>query len=261
VTDGLGGKVRWTNNAAGFRSDRNFTQQPLPGVLRVLSLGDSFTAGYRVGQHETFSYLQEQWINRQYGIAEVMVAEISDPANALYYLDRFGLQLKPHIVLLGITLGNDIAQAYQGLDSHGAYILTRGDGKVHIEKNHKPMISFRQLAVYKIPPAYLISQTPGERFIRQISRWIKRRRLLRRFYQEDEAITSWGDREPPGLFDATNGFGMFTNPPPPEIEEAYRRLFRILEAFSVICRQHGMIFAVQYFPNGTRCSPRTGIEP
>jgi hypothetical protein len=33
-----------------------------------------------------------------------MVAEIADPANALYYLDRFGLQLKPHIVLLGIIL-------------------------------------------------------------------------------------------------------------------------------------------------------------
>lgn len=256
VTDGLGGKVRWTNNAAGFRSDREFTQEPLPGVLRLLSLGDSFTAGYRVDQHETFSYFQEQWINREYGAAEVMVPEIGDPATALYYLDRFGLQLKPHIVLLGITLGNDIAQAYHGLHSHGAYILTWRDGKVHIvEQNHKPLISFKQLMVYKIPPAYLMSQTPGERFIRQISRWIKRRRLLRHFYQEHEAITSWGDREPPGLFDASNGFGMFTNPPPPEIDEAYGRLFRILEAFSFICRQHAMIFAVQIFPQRYQVQP------
>ena len=33
-----------------------------------------------------------------------MVVEIAGPANVLYYLDRFGLRLKPHIVLLGITL-------------------------------------------------------------------------------------------------------------------------------------------------------------
>ncbi len=101
-------------------------QEPRPGVLRILSLGDSFTAGYRVGQHETFSSLQEQLINREYGQAEVMVAEISDPANALYYLDQFGLRLKPHIVLLGITLGNDISQTYVTLDPQGSYILTAG---------------------------------------------------------------------------------------------------------------------------------------
>ena len=137
MTDGYGGKVRWTNNAAGFRSDREFTPEPRPGVLRILSLGDSFTAGYRVGQDETFSSLQEQWINRKYGQAEIMVAETSDPANALYYLDQFGLQLKPQIVLLGITLGNDISQTYQSLDPQGSYILTLEDGKVHLENTHK----------------------------------------------------------------------------------------------------------------------------
>jgi hypothetical protein len=256
VTDGLGGKVRWTDNAAGFRSDREFTREPLPGVLRLLSLGDSFTAGYRVGQHETFSYLQEQWINRKYGEAEVMVPEISDPANALYYLDRFGLRLKPHIVLLGITLGNDIAQAYYCLDSQGYYVLTRGNGKVHIVKQRqRPVIMFDQLEAYKIPPAYLKSESPTARFIRQVSRWLKRRRLLRRFFQDQEAIMTAGDRKHLSLFDLANGFGMFTNPPPPEIEEAYRRLFRILEAFSVICRQHGIIFAVQIFPQRYQVQP------
>jgi len=255
VTDGLGGKVRWTNNSAGFRSDREFTRQPLPGVLRLLSLGDSFTAGYRVGQHETFSYFQEQWINREYGEAEVMVAEIADPATALYYLDRFGLRWKPHIVLLGITLGNDITQAYQGLDPHGGFILTMEDGKVHIDVNRKASLNNKQLEVYKIPPAYLKSESLAEGFIRQVSRWLKRRRLLRPFYQEQEVITTGGDRQHLSLFDLANGFGMFTNPPPPEINEAYRRLFRILAAFSLICRQHDMIFAVQLFPQRYQVQP------
>jgi hypothetical protein len=255
VTDGYGGKVQWTNNAEGFRSDREFTPEPRPGVLRILSLGDSFTAGYRVGRHETFSFLQEQLINREYGKAEVMVAEISDPANALYYLEQFGLRLKPHLVLLGITLGNDISQTYLTLDPRASYMLTLEDGKVHLESTHQDPLSYKQFAVHKIPPEYLVSQGFGERFIRQISRWIKRGRLLRRFYQEEEAITTGGDWQHPSLFDATDGLGMFTNPPPPEVVEAYARLFRCLEAFSLICRQHHIIFAVQIFPQRYQVQP------
>jgi hypothetical protein len=255
VTDGYGGKVQWTNNAEGFRSDREFTPEPRPGVLRILSLGDSFTAGYRVGQHETFSFLQEQLINREYGKAEVMVAEISDPANALYYLEQFGLRLKPHLVLLGITLGNDISQTYLTLDPQGSYRLTLEDGKVHLESTHQDPLSYKRFAVHKIPPEYLVSQGFGERFIRQISRWIKRGRLARRFYQEEEAISTGGDCQHPSLFDATDGLGMFTNPPPPLVVEAYARLFRCLEAFSLICRQHHIIFAVQIFPQRYQVQP------
>ena len=255
VTDGYGGKVQWTNNAQGFRSDHEFTPEPRPGVLRILSLGDSFTAGYRVGQHETFSSLQEQLINREYGQAEVMVAEISDPANALYYLEQFGLRLKPHIVLLGITLGNDISQTYLTLDPQGSYILTLEDGKVHLEKTHHGPLTYKEFESHKIPPEYLVSQSLGERFIRQISRWTKRRRLLRRFYQEEEAITTGGDWQHPSLFDATDGLGVFTNPPPPEIVEAYARLCRCLEAFALICRQHHIIFAVQIFPQRYQVQP------
>jgi len=256
VTDGLGGRVRWTNNGAGFRSDREFTPEPRPGVLRLLSLGDSFTAGYRVGQHDTFSYLQEQWINREFGEAEVMVPEIADPANALYYLDRFGLRLKPHIVLLGITLGNDITQAYQGVDPRGGYILTLGDGQVRIEVNQQATLNNKQLEVYKIPPAYLNPRGPAQRLLGPLNRWLKKQWVLERFYQEREAINTGGDRERLSLFDLSNGFGAFTDPSPPEIEEAYRRVFRLLEAFSLLCRRRGTIFAVQLFPQRYQVQPQ-----
>jgi hypothetical protein len=255
VTDGLGGQIRWTNNAEGFRSDRDFSRVPPPGVLRILSLGDSFTAGYRVDQDETFSALQDEWVNRKLGKAEILVAETEEPATALYYLDRFGLQLKPRIVLLGITLGNDIAQAYQALDPSGKYILTISDDRVRIKENHRPLISFHQLAEYKIPADYLRPETPVERFIRHAGLWLRKRRLLQRFYQDREAITSWGNRDCPGLFDPNNGFGMFTKPPPPEIDAAYQRLFRVLEAFSLVCRQQGIIFAVQLFPQRYQVQP------
>lgn len=255
VTDGLGGRVRWTTNAQGFRSDREFSRTPAPGVLRILSLGDSFNAGFRVGQDETLFHWREAWINQKYGPAEILVAETEEPSSALYYLDKFGLQLKPQIVILGITLGNDIVEVYQGLDQHGRYILTTENGTVHIETNPNSMIGFDQLAAYKIPPDYLKSETPTEKFIRRAGRWLTRRHLLRPFYQQYEAITSWGDRDNLSLFDPNNGFGVFADPLPPEIEVAYQRLFRTLEAFALICRQRHILFAVQIFPQRYQVQP------
>jgi hypothetical protein len=255
VTDGLGGQVRWTTNAEGFRSDRDFSREPGPGVLRILSLGDSFNAGFRVGQDETLAHLQNDWINQHYGRAEILVAETEEPGTALYYLDRFGLQLKPHIVLLGITLGNDIAQAYQVLDVQGQYTLTREPGGVQIKVNETPTIGFNQLATFEIPPDYLKSESPAERFFRRCDRWVRRRHLLRRFLQQHEAITSWGDRDHLSLFDPNNGFGMFTDPRPEKIEAAYQRLFRILEGFALTCRGRGIIFAVQLFPQRYQVQP------
>jgi hypothetical protein len=258
VTDGLGGQVRWTTNAQGFRSDQEFSSTPAPGVLRILALGDSFNAGFRVGQDETLSHWRNAWINRHYGPAEILVAETEEPSTALYYLDQFGLQLKPQIVLLGITLGNDIVQGYhvlEGREGRGRYILTIENGKVHIEVGKSYMYGFDELAAHQIPAEYLKSETLFERFTRKTKRWIRNRHLLGGFFQEHESIKSWGDRNHLSLFDFNNGFGVFTNPLTPVIEEAYQRLFRILEAFALLCRQHHILFAVQIFPQRYQVQP------
>jgi hypothetical protein len=257
VTDGLGGRVRWVNNAQGFRSDRDFSREPAPGVLRILSLGDSFNVGCRIDQDETFQHLRQAWLQRQYGRAENLVAETEEPATALYYLQKFGVRLKPHIVILGITLGNDIAEAYVGLGRQ--YIITIANGQVNIETS-QPRLQGINFSTYKLPPAYLRPETSLQRFIRRAHRWITRRHLLRLFYQQREAITSGGDRDNLWLFDYNNGFGVFTNPFPSEVEKAYQRLFRILEGFSLICRQHGIIFAVQIFPQRYQVQPQDWIN-
>jgi lysophospholipase L1-like esterase len=46
-------------NAAGFRSDREFTPERPPGVFRALMFGDSQTAGLGVGNGQRFSDLME----------------------------------------------------------------------------------------------------------------------------------------------------------------------------------------------------------
>ena len=40
-----GNTVHWKNNAQGFRNDYDVTPEPGPGVVRLISIGDSFTAG------------------------------------------------------------------------------------------------------------------------------------------------------------------------------------------------------------------------
>jgi hypothetical protein len=252
VTDGLGGRARWVTDAAGFRSARQFSRKPAPGVLRILALGDSFNVGFRVDQDATFWHLRQEWLNRNNGRGEILVAETEEPATALYYLEKFGLQLKPQIVTLGITLGNDIAEAYQGLGRR--YTITTTHGRVHVDINPQPFPELNP-AAYLMPPAYLQSENPLQRFIRRGDCWFARLRLLRPFYQQDEAITSEGDRDHLNLFDENNGFGMFADPTPPEVGHAYQRLFHILEAFSLICRQHGIILAAQIFPQRYQVQP------
>jgi hypothetical protein len=257
VTDGLGGRAHWVTDAEGFRSTNSFSREPAPGVLRILALGDSFNVGYRVDQKFYFNHLRQQWLKQKYGQAEILVAETEEPATALYYLEKFGLRLKPQIVTLGLTLGNDIAEAYVGIGRR--YLITTTNGQVHIEINPKPLPRLN-LAAYQIPPAYLKSENPFQLFIRRAGRWLTRTPLLLPFYQQHQAITSWGNRDHLNLFDFNNGFGMFAQPTPPAVEKAYQRLFHILKAMSLLCRQHGIIFAVQIFPQRYQVQPEDWLR-
>lgn len=252
VTDGLGGTVRWTNNAAGFRHDQDFAPEPPPGVLRVLSLGDSFVAGYRVGQEETFSFLLEQWLNQHLGRSEVLVPEIEEPTTALYYLKNFGLKFHPQIVLLGITLGNDIVQSYL---AKGGYVLHIDHEGVTIAKQPSSSGGPR-MEDYNIPSIYLRRPSYLEDKIAATKRWLHHYHLYRRLYQDNPGISSWFiDAEQPKLFDVVNGLGVFLQPPPPMIEEAYQRLCKIITAFQIECQQQGIMFAVQLFPQRFQVQP------
>jgi hypothetical protein len=255
VIDGLGGTVRWSNNGAGFRNDEEFNQEPPPGILRILSLGDSFNAGYRVGQHETFSFLREQWIKQHLGTSEVLVSAVEEPTTALYYLNKFGLTFHPHIVILGITLGNDIVQSHIYLDPKGGYSLSVLNDKVTIDRT-EASIGVGTFEKYDIPAIYLQHRNYFETKVDAVKNWFRNLFLLRRLYQDSLGITSWYPAtDVPKLFDICNGLGVFLQPPPPMIEEAYQRLFKIVLAFQTICQKQGIVFVVQLFPQRYQVQP------
>ena len=238
VHDGYGQSVRWKNNAQGFRNDRNFTKQPTAGVLRILSLGDSFTAGYRVGQKDTFSRLIQEWSTQTLAPTEVLVSNIEHPYLAFRYLRKTGYQWSPHVVLLGLTLGNDIAQSY--IAGHPK----RTGFKHGLEKLDLPAYCFNHGFSFK-------------RWILRAFYRLQSTRLYSTIFRSSRAVTSWYDRDGPlKLFDASNGLGMFIKKSPPEIELAYQRLFHILKKIQRFCDSHGMVFGVAIFPQRFQVQPQ-----
>lgn len=244
VADGYGRTVPWTNNRQGFRSTAEFSQEPAPGVLRIMSLGDSFTAGYRVGQGETYSDLIEQWSRTNVVSSEVMISLIENPATGLDYVKRMGIQWSPHLVLLGVTLGNDVLQDYVTL-------------------NPTPLAYKKELLRYELPDASL--RLP-------VARWLRLRQVdwflsyhsriypflagLARRRSVGEASLAWyGPTAEPKLFDICLGLGMFLRQAPSIVEDAYSRHFEVLRGYQVFFREHGISFAVLLLPQRYQVQP------
>jgi hypothetical protein len=107
--------VRWITNSKGFRDRREFPLQPTLGTRRILFLGDSFVDGMRTDQERTIGYLVEQQLGRTGANVEVLISGHNNPANAWYYLQEIGLKYRPRLVILGVTLGNDLTwHSYRG---------------------------------------------------------------------------------------------------------------------------------------------------
>ena len=241
VTDGLGGRVFWRNNAQGFRRADNTPETPAPGAVRVLSMGDSFTAGYRVDQEETFSRLLEKDLAAR-GPAEVLISEIEEPVTGLYWLDRSGVRFHPALVLLGVTLGNDIAQAGLALDPPGFYRIEPPD--FHIERVAAELVHEKRDDIHVRFPEACLAGAPVKTPVR------RRVRLLDLVLgMPTQPI---GSSRGPGpsrfLLDGVNGLGFCLVPPPPLIDVYFERLSRTLLGYRALAAARGFAFAVVLFP-------------
>lgn len=255
VIDGYGGTVRWTNNTQGFRYDRDVSPVPAEGVLRVVSMGDSFSAGYRVDQTATFSSLLERHLVREVGPSEVLVSCVEDPAAGLFWLDRHGQSFHPHVVLLGITLGNDIAQTYVALDARGPFRLDVKGDTVRIERREgETTFGFRHgLETLLIPDEHRESKHALQRAAVKLEHL----RIVAWVHRSAWPIGSWyGDPARPNLFDPTHGLGFFLASPPGAIEEAFSRLERLLHAYQLFCAQRKIALIVALFPQRFQIQPR-----
>lgn len=103
-----GQEVRF--NALGMR-DREHSVEKAQGTCRILVLGDSFIEALQVALPDSFPRLLESRLSeRLSGRVEVVSGAVSGwgTDEELAYLERYGLKLSPDLILIGMTIDNDV---------------------------------------------------------------------------------------------------------------------------------------------------------
>jgi lysophospholipase L1-like esterase len=131
----------------GIRPNREFAYAKSAGVLRVLSLGDSHTQGYEVGQDATFSAVLERALRAQGVAAEVINSGVSGYSNAeaLAFLENEGYRYQPDIVVLGF-FANDFEDNVKA----GLFEPSDDGGLAARRFEHVPGVAI-QNAMYRLP--------------------------------------------------------------------------------------------------------------
>ncbi len=102
-------------NSHGLRGPEATYAKP-PGTFRVLNLGDSVAMGWGVHEEDTYGRRLERWLNeRSAGAVHYEVINAGVPGwnleNAQAYLQAEGLKYAPDLILLDVTIANDIKGA------------------------------------------------------------------------------------------------------------------------------------------------------
>src|SRR5262249_7876809 len=98
-------------NSAGM-PDREHALEKQPGAFRLLLLGDSFMEALQVPADSMLATLMERDLTRATGRpVEVINAGVSGwgTGDELRYLTRYGLAYHPDLVVVAMTLHNDIS--------------------------------------------------------------------------------------------------------------------------------------------------------
>jgi lysophospholipase L1-like esterase len=128
------GKIHATfsTNSQGLRS-REIS--PKGGdEYRILSLGESTTAGLAVGNHETYSYLLEKQLARKLPGKQVVVVNAGGICYSSYqslkYLELIGVNLKPNLVLIYHEL-NDYTPALVRIHYYNIFGIGKTDKQLY----------------------------------------------------------------------------------------------------------------------------------
>lgn len=100
-------------NSQGLRSPNVAPKKP-PDIYRILNLGDSVVFGWGVRYEDTHGYRLQELLNDYYGSKQTKYEVINagvpgwNMENILAYLKAEGLAYQPDLILLNVTLVNDV---------------------------------------------------------------------------------------------------------------------------------------------------------
>jgi len=247
----IGRPVRWQTNSKGFRNAQEFPRGISPGICRIMFLGDSFVDGMRTDQKDTIGFLLEEklqvaWPDKK---IEVMISGHNNPTNAWYYFQEIGHNYHPRVLILGITLGNDLTWYNYGRgllpykSEDGSTRLKIPRGSLRQAANHN-MKLFLPMNAYKPP-------TSGDNLL---DREMKIRYFLaERFYVfSQEVPPSLGpmgmERRRVAAGDFCGSLGLFYQPVMSEVEQMYTDFEKTLEGIRHLTDQNGTELLIVLFP-------------
>ncbi len=240
VDYGRGLSYRIRVNSLGMR-EREISLRKAPGKKRILILGDSVAFGTGVEQTERFSDILGRDLGDHVEVMNGAVAGYACDQEVLYF-ESFGRHLRPDIVVLTMTLNNDIL----------------GDMLDHLYLQTAPKPRF----VLKDDSLVLESGCvePGKiSFSTRIRRLLKnsrffvfvRRRLAMREYAQlaredsDRVGRGFGKRS---LGEGYSYWSVYERDWDPKIEDGWRVTEKIIDRFLSLCREQGAEPIVVAFP-------------
>jgi hypothetical protein len=245
--------VRFITNSKGFRSEKEFSYDHTASTFRILFLGDSYSDGMRTDQKLTIGYLLEEELNARapaggFDRFEVMISGHNNPTNARYYFQRHGYKYRPDLVLLGVTLGNDLTwNSYRS-----TFVPVRdAQGRPALEWTHKPDQDDHKGVDLMIPyDAYIQDESADGPLARErrIRAYLAARSIL--FGYEIPPIVNPLPSAPRHFFatDFSVSLGLFYMPMMPGIDAIYADFEETLAGFADTAARNGSRLAVVLFP-------------
>jgi len=98
------GTVVNTYNGAGFRDVEHATEK-LPGIIRIVVVGDSVTEGYGVEWKSVFSSVLQSQLGNQFEVINLAMGGLNTPQE-IHLLEVEGLRYTPDLVVLNFVLND-----------------------------------------------------------------------------------------------------------------------------------------------------------
>lgn len=226
------GLARFITERHGFRNRRDVEPHKPPGTWRGIFVGDSFVAGYRTDQDETVGQVLENELRQRTGRAapQILVAGAGYPGAAATLVTRHLLSFEPDLVLIGVTVGNDISQSWLGSGNRPSELLAS-----------------LLLPADAFEPGYL-GLLPA-RLERSLRAWRTYRRIADAL--APNCIAPWYE-EWPGqvhLFDPGHSLGhFFARRKLPLVEASFEALFLDMATIEKACRARHVPVLFALFP-------------
>jgi hypothetical protein len=109
-TGGYYNDISANANSHGHR-DQDVSLHKPDGIFRIMIIGDSFTVGANVEERDAYPSVLEELLTQQVSPKiEVINTGIGghSPWQYAQYLEHYGLEFKPDLVVVGLFVGNDV---------------------------------------------------------------------------------------------------------------------------------------------------------